>query len=55
MSRGNVPSAGIIVASAASNMGNALVPSINANRNHVANSPYSRLKSVPCRTRRGYI
>lgn len=51
----HIPLASFRVTFAAQNMGSTLLLPINVNGNHVANSPYSVLKSVPFRTRRGYI
>lgn len=50
-----VPLANVRVVFAAQSRGNALVPPINVNGNHVVNSLYFKLKSVLFRTRRGYI
>lgn len=50
-----VPLANVRVVFAAQSMGNALVPPINVNGNHVVNSLYCKLKNVLFRTRRGYI
>lgn len=55
INRRNIPRASVRVTVAAQNTGNALVPPINVNGSHVADSLYSMLKSAPFRTRRGYI